>query len=183
MIAVLIGGEHVEDTIMREEIERATAIVVGKRLWTCRRAADMATFHFGSGAKTTDYYGRPSEVGECALHVQCAWRIAHDDQIVVASCDLYYPAEYYDANEDVPSEFDWDRDPNRRDKLLTTLFQNETRQLIVQEIQVGEAGSLHIVMIDGYCLDVFPDVSLNCEYWRLFRPGLTSLILWLRCPA
>ena len=85
---------------------------------------------------------------------------------------LHYPADYHDVHEDIPSEFDCDRDPNRRDKLLAALFQNETRELIVEEIHVREAGSLRILLSEGYCLDVLTDVSLEHEHWRLFRPGI-----------
>jgi len=33
---------------------------------------------------------------------------------------------------------------------------------------------LHIALGDGFCLDVFPDDSLNDERWRLFRPGFVE---------
>src|SRR2546425_8610409 len=70
---------------VRAEIESATAALIGKPLWMCRRAADMATFQFGGRIKGVDYYGRPSQVGDYALHVQCAWRITRGDEIVVRS--------------------------------------------------------------------------------------------------
>lgn len=157
---------------VKARIESATAVLIGRTLWAGRRAADMATFQFGARKKVSDFFGRPSEVGEYALHVQCAWRITRDDQVVVGSRDLYYPADYHDVSEDLPSEFDWDRDPNRRDKLLGTLFGNGTRELVVQDVEVGAAGNLRIVLSDEYSLEVFPNDSLNHEHWRLFRPGV-----------
>ncbi|MBZ5671658.1 MAG: hypothetical protein LAO04_18265 [Acidobacteriia bacterium] len=156
---------------MKAQIAAATAVLLGKPLWTCRRAGDMATFQFGERKKALDFYARPSEVGEYALHVQCAWRITCGDELVVGSRDLYYPADYHDTREDLPPEFDWDRDPNRRDKLLDSLFGNGTREFVVQRIEAGAAGSLHIALSDGYSLDVFPYDSLGGEHWRLFIPG------------
>lgn len=154
---------------MKAQIQAATAALIGKALWTCRRAASMANFQFGERKKTLDHYGRPSEVGEYALHVDCAWRITLADRVVVGNRDLYYPADY--GNEGpVPADFDWGRDPTRRDKLLGLLFENGTRQFIVQRIEAGAAGSLHIDLSEGYSLEVFPDDSLGDEYWRLFAP-------------
>jgi len=144
----------------------------GKELWTCRRAADMATFQFGARTTTKDYYGRPSEVGEYALHVQCAWRFVRDDQIVVGSSDLYYPAQSGDQTQDeIPANFDWDRHPNRRDRLLEALFKPGSVELVVQRIELGAAGSLHIGLSEGLSLEVFPDNSLPDEHWRLLTPA------------
>lgn len=154
------------------QLKEAVLLLVGKSLWACGRAADMATFAFGQRRRAPDRHGGEREVGEYALHVQCAWRITRNDQVVVGSRDLYYPADYDDVNEGMPPEFDWERDPNRRDKLLVSLFKNGTRKFNVKEVAVGSAGSLHIELDDGYCLDVFPDDSLDHERWRLFRPGV-----------
>ncbi|HLB87418.1 MAG TPA: hypothetical protein VJK29_07175, partial [Terriglobales bacterium] len=104
----------------------------------------MATFQFGGRIKGVDYYGRPSQVGDYALHVQCAWRITRGDEIVVGSGDLYYPAEYQNEHEEFPADFDWRKHPNRRDKLLRLLFENDVREFIVQRIEVGIAGNLRI---------------------------------------
>ena len=70
---------------MRAEIQNALAILTGKALWGCGRAADLATFQFGERVARIDFFGKPSEVGEYALHVQCAWRIAQKDQLVVGA--------------------------------------------------------------------------------------------------
>jgi len=155
---------------VREQIESAAAALIGKALWTSRRAADMATFQFGERKNVVDYFERPSDVGEYALHVQCAWRIVRAEEVVVGSRDLYYPAEHENADEQLPTDFDWDRDPNRRDKLLRSLFEDWTRELVVQSVEAGVAGSLRILFSDNLALEIFPDDSLNHERWRLFRP-------------
>ncbi len=157
---------------MRAQIERATAALIGKSLWTCRRAADMATFQFGARRKVLDFYGSPTEVGDYALHVQCAWRITREDEVVVGSQDLYYPADHENGGKEFPPDFDWDRDPNRRDKLLRLLFEGGTREFVVQKVEVGGAASLHIALTEKLSLEVFPDDSLSHERWRLFRPGV-----------
>jgi hypothetical protein len=155
---------------VRAEVESATSVLIGKPLWICRRAADMATFQFGRRFETRDFFGRPSKVGEYALHVQCAWRIAEDDHVLVGNCDLYYPADYEHTRGDVLDDFDWDHSPNRRDKLLAALFEGGKREFVVQEVKAGTAGSLHFELSKGLSLDILPNTSLDGEYWRLFRP-------------
>jgi hypothetical protein len=88
------------------------------------------------------------EVGKYALHVQCAWRIASQEQVIVGSSDLYYPADYREG-EDVPATFDYERDSNRRDKRLALLFQNGAKEFTVRNVLVGAAGALHISLSDG----------------------------------
>src|ERR1700680_1322679 len=100
---------------MKKGIEGATAVLVGKALWKWDRASNMATFEFGRKSQVLGTPGNVKEVGEWALDVQCAWRITRQDEVVVGSRDVYYPAEY-DESKSIPSEFEWERDPNRRDK-------------------------------------------------------------------
>jgi hypothetical protein len=156
-------------SLLREKIENAVAPLEGKALWRCLRAADMATFDFGQRRTSVNWKGDPREVGELALHVQCAWRIVQKDRIVVGSRDLYYPAEYSDGDP-VPENFDWERHPNRRDKLLASLFEMGARRFTVSRVEVGTVGSLHIILSDDLSLDLFPHDSLNAEHWRLFEP-------------
>jgi hypothetical protein len=153
-------------------IKKATAVLVGKALWNSTRAADLASFDFGERRSVPSRGGATKIVGEYALHVQCAWRITCKDQVVVGSRDLYYPADYGDQNREIPADFDWDRDPNHRDKSLRLLFENGSKQFAVEAVDVGAAASLRIVLKHGFCLEVFPDNSLNDERWRLFRPGV-----------
>lgn len=163
----ILDVHHPIDTA---EIERATKALLGKALRRCTRAADLASFSFGEPRNAFAPAGDTKEVGEYALHVQCAWRIAHKDEVVVGSRDLYYPADYGDANQQIPDGFDWDRDPNRRDKLLRGLFEGRPGGLVVGAVSVGRGGSLCIELSDDFSLEVFPDDSLGGEYWRLFKP-------------
>jgi hypothetical protein len=153
---------------MREQIQRALDSLIGMPLWSSGRAADLEWFHFGQ-RRTVAARGGTKEVGEYALHIQCAWRIRHGDEVVVGGRDLFYPSE----ESDHPVEdFDWDvQGANRRDRRIAELFQNETRQFMVREVEVGGAGSFTIIFDDEYALDVFPDDSLSDEHWRIFKPS------------
>src|SRR5215469_12834765 len=126
---------------MKEEIQRSLEPLIGIPLWSSGRAADLEWFHFGQ-RRTVTARDRTKEVGEYALHIQCAWRIRHGDRVVIGSRDLYYPRE---ESVDPVEDFDWDvQGANRRDKRIAELFQNETRQLMVRDVQVREAGAFTI---------------------------------------
>jgi hypothetical protein len=154
---------------MREEIQKALDVLIDKPLWSSGRAADLAWFQFGGRRTVKGFRGDAKVVGEYALHVQCAWRIRHGDQVVVGSRDLYIPPE--DSAEEL-EDFDWEvQGANRRDKRIADLFQNETRRFLVKLILVGEAGSFTIVLDSEYALDVFPDDSRSDEHWRIFEPS------------
>lgn len=144
----------------------------GKPLWDAGRAADLMWLAFGRRQIIKDFRGKPREVGEYALHVQCAWRFVQDEKIVVGNRDLYYPASYRDTREEIPKEFNWDvQGANRCDEVLAELFAGGTNQFVVLRIEVGQAGTLALLLEGGLTLQIFPNDSLEGEHWRLFRPG------------
>jgi hypothetical protein len=154
-----------ESAAMNANIDQLLRALVGEPMWTSRRAADMATFQFGKRIKERDYYGRPSEIGEYAMHVQCAWRIVKGDAVIVGSRDLHHPASAAD-DDTIPEGFDWDREHNRRDKLIESFF--DGRSFTVRHVTLGAAGTCRIEFDDAVMLEIFPDDSFAHEHWRLF---------------
>jgi hypothetical protein len=140
--------------------------LIGKALWACRRAADMATFQFGRRNPVQTFDGRSSEVGDYSLHVQCPWRMVKGESVFVGSQDLYFPASY-DASESIPEGFQWDTDPNRRDSLLKAFFEGGTKEFVVSRVDAGKGGAARIEFAEGITLEVFPADSLAHEHWRL----------------
>lgn len=160
---------HIGEPTVKAQIQSATQVLCGLALWTCRRTANLVSFHFGSKERTNTFRGESVVVGQYALHVQCAWRIASAEKIVVGSGDLYHPSD--SIGPENPDNFDWTRGPSRCDQLLGLLFKGENRQFMVRVVDVGDAGSLRIMMDKDLSLDVFPNESLVDEYWRLLRPS------------
>jgi hypothetical protein len=153
---------------MREQVQRALDVLIGKALWSSGRAADLEWFQFGQLRTVKDFHGDAKEVGEYALHVQCAWRIRHRDQVVVGSRDVYVPPQ---ESADQPRDFGWDvQGANRCDTRIAELFQKETQRFLVQQVEVGEAGAFTVILNSEYALDVFPNDSLSSEHWRILRP-------------
>jgi hypothetical protein len=67
---------------MRDEIENELSVLVGLPLMDAGRAADLEWFHFGQPHTIVDRKGKPKEVGDYALHIQCGWRIVKDDRVI-----------------------------------------------------------------------------------------------------
>src|SRR5580765_6388306 len=84
---------------MKEQIETALAALVGRSLIGSGRVADIETFHFGDGARTSH-----------ALQVRCPWRLSEDSAMVTGYDDVRYPAGRNPSVE--PAGFRWD-DPGR----------------------------------------------------------------------
>jgi hypothetical protein len=152
---------------MTNQIEDALSVLVGLPLWAIGRAVDLAWFEFGNRRTVEGWKGVEKEVGDYALHVQCAWRITLRDTIVTGRGDIFCTPE--ETNEPLPSDFDWQK-ANRFDRIIKEFVQNETRQLAVKTVSAGEAGSLTIILEDGYKLEVFPQDSETGEHWRFFKP-------------
>jgi len=140
----------------------ALAILKAQPLWACHRSADVAQFQFGKRRAS----GKPSDLGDYALHVRCPWRVLRKNRILVGSDDLFFPAGYNSGMEP-PPDFDWQRQPNRLDKLRLALFTPGRPVLSVRKIEVGLAGSFRLLFDDKMALEVFPASSRRVEHWRL----------------
>jgi hypothetical protein len=152
---------------MTNEIERALGALVGLPLWGLGRAVDLTWFEFGSRRTVKGWKGVEKEVGDYALHVQCAWRITLGDKIVTGRGDIFCTPQ--ETDEPRPPDFDWEKG-NRFDRVVEQFLQNESRRLTVQGVRACGAGSVTIELEDGYRLEVFPQDSENGEHWRFFQP-------------
>ena len=144
--------------------------MIGKPLWRCTRAGDMACFQFGNRRMRKSFQGEDCEIGDYALHVRCSWRIIRGDEIVVARQDLYEPDEF-DKSE---THFDWQK-ANLQNGRLKKLFVDGTRHFAVVGTALRAAGNLDILFDDEMRLEIFPDSSVrdtDREHWRLFSPSL-----------
>lgn len=151
---------------MKEQIEQALSVLIGKPIWGKYKALDLDAFQFGAVLMLPNRKGEMDEVGEYRLHIQCAWRITHSHRIVVASRDRYSPAGDQD---NFPEDFDWQTGENRLEERISLLFgKHREDPLVVEAIQADEVGGVTIVLNEGYVLDIFPDDSLEGEYWRFF---------------
>ena len=151
---------------LKAQIQEAAQVLLGKPLWAMNRAADLAMFDFGTPRKVQGFRGEIKEVGDYALHVQCAWRIRRVDNVLVGRGDIFSPPE--DTDEPLPDDFDW-QEENRFDKIVSSLF-GCSKEFMVRGVEAGSAGNLAIVLDEDLTIEVFPNDSLKGEHWRLFEP-------------
>jgi hypothetical protein len=152
---------------MKNQVEDALRVLTGKILWGAGRAGEIAWFQFGNKETIITERETIKEVGEYALHVQCARRITSSQGIFVGSQDMHYPAgEPYQKLED----FDWDQPgANRCDERISLLFSKQ-EAFLVEGVSADSFGGFCLILSDGFSLETFPDDSLDDEFWRLFQP-------------
>jgi hypothetical protein len=152
---------------MKNEVEQALGPLVSLPLWALGRSVDLAWFEFGSRRSVKGSKGIEKEVGDYALHVQCAWRITHSEKVIIGCGDIFSVPQ--ESTEPIPGDFDWQKG-NRFDRIAADLLQNESLTLVVLSVNASDAGSFSIGLQDGYNLEVFPDHSESGEHWRFFKP-------------
>lgn len=153
---------------MNEVVEKWLGILIGLPLANAGRAADMMWFSFGKETKVTDSRGCQKNIGEYALHVQCAWRLVGPHGTIVGSGDIHYPAE----NIEEGSDFNWDLPgENLCDQRIKEFLQIQQPSLLIETVSGDFMGGFKIRFIGGFVLEVFPCNSSTVEEWRLFQPG------------
>lgn len=147
--------------------------LVGLPLWAIGRAADLQWFQFGEktllAATAGPRKGQLRAVGDFALHLQCPWRLRIGDRLLVGDYDLRYPRDVTSL-EDLPEDFDMKPGSTRLDQLVEHVH-GRFLPAIVQQISPGPGGSFTMRFQDRLCLDVFPNATVETEFWRLFVPS------------
>src|SRR5688572_19639749 len=125
--------------VLVERISRCLGVLRALPFWNCGRAANLQWLQFGErhiqgGAKGQD-------VGDFALHVQCAWRLRGPDGIIVASRDRYYPKGNPDSADD---DFDWDTPGGNRCDERMQFFLSMHCPVRVESISVDDVGGFSL---------------------------------------
>jgi hypothetical protein len=156
------------DSIMKEEIRKKLAQLIGLQLTRTTRAANMECLKFGQHVIMDKVEG-PLNIGTFGIHLQCPWRITKGSTILIGSYDVY---EQADSNANYDPNFNWDRpNVNLRDTKLEQLISKS--ELIVEEIECDDLGGFTICFNETLKLSTFPATSSKYEYWRLLENQTT----------
>jgi hypothetical protein len=143
-------------TSLSASVEAYLAPLIGKPLWSCGRAADLLWLQFGSRHTLPTARGTTRDVGDYALHVQCAWRISCGHGLVTAS----------------------EREPSDVIDKQLSVFVGRYCPAVVEAIAANEGGGFSL-SLEGRCrFEVFPDGQPE-EQWRLLQPGAQASHLGL----
>lgn len=134
---------------------------------------NLLAFQFGPRSLKTGRNGKSYAIGTYALHVQCAWHLANAQRLLVASGDLgYNPIDEDDEMNHYEGEvYTWSKAENSLldERLLRFFLQCEKTPLLVQALRADNLGGLTLELSDSHLLTLFPDDSLDAEYWRFFQ--------------
>jgi hypothetical protein len=151
-----------------EDIQTYITGIIGLPMTSVSRVVDMQCLHFGS-FESLDNDGKPKQVGEYSIHLQCAWRLTHEDAIYTGLDDLFEPID--DKIDKYDPDFDClKQDVNVLDKKLKELL--EKYSMVVQDIILDSFGGAEIVLDQGFRLSIFPTVSQTheqAEHWRILN--------------
>jgi len=157
---------------LKEQIEQHLQQLVGLKLTSTTRAANMECLKFGN-LLDTNKEGKEIEIGEFALHLQCPWRFTYETKVLIGSLDLY---EAVDENAEYDEHFDWDKpNGNLRDFKLQEII--KTQDLIATSVVADTFGGFDVLFSNGIKLSVFPaysKVDQYSEYWRLLTNKATN---------
>lgn len=144
-------GTNLHSEILRAELEK----LVGLPLWGVGLAASMLMLTFGNRYTSRTPLGREIEGGDFSLNVQCAWRVAHEDEVVAGYAD-------YVALDKA--------DPSAGPAFFETLQNAFTKSPRVEAITSVRAGGFSLRLEDGLYVEAFPSFSAvdpESEFWRL----------------
>ena len=127
----------------------------------------MLCLFLGEDYAFTGTRGKRIDVAEFSLHCQTQWRFRDDNNILLASRDIYEP-----YSENVPE--DWQFDLIGRPDELSSLFDVRTKALIlkmqgavVTDCHLSAVNDLVITFSNGVVFEQFMPTSQKDEEWRL----------------
>ncbi|MFF8293256.1 hypothetical protein ACF068_29110 [Streptomyces sp. NPDC016309] len=129
-------------------------LLTGAVIRSVGRAADMGVLELTGG-----------QGEDLALHIQCAFRVLHDGQVLLGSRDMTYA-----RGRAEPEAFDtFATVYDDRAALLSRVLGGACPQ--VETVLQGPAGALTLEASRGFRVEVLPDRSGAEESWRAFTRG------------
>ena len=143
------------------------APLVGLRIWGLGRDADVLIAQFGERREVDG-----AAAGAYTLRIACAWRIAGPTALLVASGDLFTPA---DENADLET-FDWDvPGASWWDVRMEDVARSLEHPVTITTFLADSYGGVRLVATGGIEVEIFPNSSasphVETEFWRLVRAG------------
>ncbi|MEU9884331.1 hypothetical protein [Sphaerisporangium sp. NPDC051011] len=146
-----------------QDARTAIGVIIGQPFMEVGRIGHMAILGFGREVSWASAGTAELVTGrECALHVNCAFRMTQKARIIFGSDDMYetLPVKRVSADDSMESRSIYD---DRAD-VIEKVLQNGSG--IVQDVSVGAVGDLRIQLNSAVTIEVFPASSTSAEAWR-----------------
>ena len=151
---------------MKRKIEERLSKVLGQPFLSIGRAGNLLWLCFGENIVVRDRNGNEKTKSTYALNIQCAWRVIKENKIIVASGDFYLPKTGMSGDDAV----EWDKiRVNRFDEKIDELKKAMVSEMIINGVLGDEIGGLCISFDSGIKLEIFPNDSLEDEFWRFIE--------------
>lgn len=151
------------NTNIKDNIENNLALLKGQPLVDIGRSGNLLWLGFGKRIKVRYNNGKTALKNYYSLDIQCSWRITFADKIVIADKDIYLPKDGIYIED-----FDWDvYGANLFDKKAEKFKKNFDSGMRIADIQADNMGGAKLSFDTGHDFEIFPNDSLNEEYWRL----------------
>jgi hypothetical protein len=128
---------------MKASVQKELSVLINLPLWAVGRAGSLAWFHFGGHHVVPDRRIGIKDVGDYALHIDCAWTMTTSPYGQTLATDESSTEE------------------------LAAL---DDLNLTCDEVSADDRGGFVLRFASGHLLTVAPDDDEAEEYWRLFEP-------------
>ena len=145
-----------------------TEKLVGSKFNGIFRCVDMLCFNLGEDVR--DKNG--ASVPEFSFHAQTQWRFVKEDEILLASRDIYVP---YNTRID-ESEWMYDIVGRADDEssifdVIQKSFHEHFLNAAVSSARVSRVGDLQVTFSNGIVFETFTPSMRKDEFWRLIYIG------------
>ena len=135
----------------------------GRRLATASRLSGILVLRFEAVPGDV-----PMDTPPLVLQVSCAWRLADQEHVLVASGDLFAPA---DPDADLET-FDWETpDATWWDVALARALAARAPPPVVARVEPDVLGGLRLELDEGLVFEAFANSTsaphVETEFWRL----------------
>jgi len=148
-------------TEFSQNVQQELSILLGLRWSAIGRAGSMLWLGFGNDVVIENIKKQSRTVREYAIHVSCPWRIVQEEQIFVASADIYITET--EENDNIIGNSLFDQNVVQFSKFI------ESYEVCVTKIETDTLGGLTLTFNGNLSLEIFPDSSLREEYWRFIH--------------
>ncbi len=142
--------------------------LIGAPFHSVSRAVDMLCLNLGPEGDWISFRGEKRRMPAWSIHLQTPWRFVLEDQILLASRDIYEPFAPDAVDEDW--QYDLVGRPPEAGSLYDGLVPAFSRMMagsIVTACHVSPLGDLTLEFSNGVQFQSFTPDSRKCEVWRL----------------
>jgi hypothetical protein len=150
--------------------EKVLKLLEGKTVHSIGRTGSMLWIGFGQQIWVKDHEENLIEKPQIELNLQCPWRIRKNNNILLASNDIFEPNTKIKKGE----VFNWEeKGTSCFDTKIEELDLNRSNMKVTQ-VKISKTEEIKIYLSEGNLLETFIDTSTGIECWRIIDWGISG---------